>query len=553
MRGRLRRTIVTALTAAASAQAAEPTADKPTTVRVPFVFDATAVPLSSPNGFYVTGDLPELGRGDVRRALRLIQDSPLSPIYRTEVALPAGAPYTYRVVRRDPSESLVGDPTNGDAVSAEISGVAASVAEAPPSRSVFLYSTLERVIMHWNHVGEPEQQVEMERIAAGRTAGESLFVTHSIGRPGERLQFTFTDENGAGRFPTPFPHASDLPASFVQDGRLYSHIPPQSFTPHRIETGALPTTRVVHTRTIEGVSGRGYRVLLPRNYDASDRRYPVVYMHDGQNVFNPGGPFGTWSVDIIAPVLADFGQAREAIIVGIDNSVDRSSEYVPRFPSPTVSADDYLAFVLEELKPFIDANYRTLQDRASTSVAGSSFGGVASLHAGFDYPDTVGIIGLFSGSWWATGPELVDPAVADATFAPRVYLDVGTENDGYASAEAFYRDLLGTGRFAQEGNLRYVVGFGQAHNEPAWRSRVDEFLTFAIPAAEADQTQLLSMAPNRAWDLDGDGVYSTEDLADYQQSPIDLNFDGFIDGADRRALERWVRRNEIADMTAGRR
>jgi len=533
------------LTLAASAHAQ--TADRPTHERERFEVNHAASPGTA---VFIGGDLPARGAGDPRRAVKLIQTAP--SLWSADMALPAGADSQYQIYERNPSESQIGNAANATAIGPPLPLNAHATSAAPPTRSVFLHSDLDRVLLHWSQGGAEEQTIEMERFGAGRTAGESLFVAHSFGKPGQRLTFRFTDKNGAGGFPTPFPHSSDLTASFVQDGRIYASIPPEAHTPARIETRALATNRVRPTRTIDGITGRGYRVLLPANYDTSDRSYPVVYMHDGQNVFTPGGPFGTWSVDVIAPRLAEFGQSREAIIVGVDNSSDRSAEYAPAFPSGGINADDYLAFLLEELKPVIDAEYRTLPGRDTTVVAGSSFGGVASLHAGFDYPDTVGVVGLFSGSWWAT-PNLVPAALGDANFAPRVYLDVGTDNDGYANALNLYDGLLGTGRFAVEGNLRWVVGFGQAHNEPAWRSRVDEFLSFAIPAAEADQTELLSMAPNARWDIDGDGAYSAEDLMDFERAPVDLNFDGLTDSADRRALERWVRRNELDDMTNGRR
>src|SRR5258708_5997247 len=134
-------------------------------------------------------------------------------------------------------------------------------------------------------------------------------------------------------------------------------------------------------------------VLLPASYHNSEQRYPVIYMHDGQNLFDRALGFAgnEWEVDETLARLAD--ENIEAIVVGIPNTDKRFQEYNP-FPQVWGgTGDQYLAFMVDTLKPIIDRDFRTLPDRDHTGTIGSSLGGLIGLFAFFQRPDVFGFVG----------------------------------------------------------------------------------------------------------------------------------------------------------------
>ena len=134
---------------------------------------------------------------------------------------------------------------------------------------------------------------------------------------------------------------------------------------------------------------RRIAVLLPHNYHKTDKKYPVLYLQDGQNLFDEYAPYGNWGVDKTLEKLAE-QECGDVIIVAIDHGgVLRIQEYLP-YSTPRYTESEghlYLKFMLDDLKPMIDNRYRVLTDRASTGIGGSSLGGLISLYAGFEYPE----------------------------------------------------------------------------------------------------------------------------------------------------------------------
>lgn len=163
-------------------------------------------------------------------------------------------------------------------------------------------------------------------------------------------------------------------------------------------------------------------IYLPADYEKSNKRYPVIYMQDGQHLFDEATSQGRigpieWGVD---ETLDEAEQA--CIIVAInhqDDYSDRESEFYvhPNSSHSEVQGSAYLAFMVETLKPFVDKQYRTLSDKENTAIAGSSLGGLVSFYAGVHYPETFGILGIFSPSLWMDEGnlqrDLKDLATAD--------------------------------------------------------------------------------------------------------------------------------------------
>ena len=183
-----------------------------------------------------------------------------------------------------------------------------------------------------------------------------------------------------------------------------------------------------------GVSKQIY-IYLPPSYNSSNKHYPVIYMQDGQNLFDNAISFaGEWMVDETMEALSLEGY--EAIVVGIENGKDkRILEYNPFARNNNINGDQYLHFIIDTLKPKIDKDFKTLTDKKHTGIIGSSLGALISLYGFFMYPETFGFVGALSHWMWIKGnvmPKDVFQYINKAGFNDgRIYLDIGKhENVG---------------------------------------------------------------------------------------------------------------------------
>ncbi|MGQ0538580.1 MAG: alpha/beta hydrolase [Gemmatimonadaceae bacterium] len=216
---------------------------------------------------------------------------------------------------------------------------------------------------------------------------------------------------------------------------------------------------------------------------ATGARYPVIYMHDGQNLFDPETAFaGEWALD--RAIAHAPRKARRAIVVGIPNmGLGRLEEYSP-FVDPQRGGgrgDAYLDFIVRTLKPLIDERYRTLPNVAQTGIAGSSLGGLISLYAFFRHPAAFGFAGALSPALWFANAEIFR-FVAQAPYVKgRIYLDVGTREGARTLRDAReMRDLLVRKGYARGQGLRWVEDAGGMHNEAAWGRRFRKALPFLL-------------------------------------------------------------------------
>ena len=220
---------------------------------------------------------------------------------------------------------------------------------------------------------------------------------------------------------------------------------------------------------------RDLLVYLPPSYDEGHRRYPVIYMHDGQNLFDDATSFsGEWRVDETMEALGREGL--EAIVVGIPNAgARRCDEYSP-FPDARLGGgrgDAYLDFIVETVKPLVDEAFRTRKGRASTGIAGSSMGGLISLYAFFRYPTVFGFAGVLSPALWFAGRAILD-YLRDAPLVPgKLCLDVGTAEGAATVADVRrLRDLLVAKGYRLGDDLLYLEERGAGHTEAAWAGRL---------------------------------------------------------------------------------
>ena len=258
--------------------------------------------------------------------------------------------------------------------------------------------------------------------------------------------------------------------------------------PAEAVTGTLKVLEGVHSPQLE--NRRDILVLLPPSWPQEGRRWPVVYMQDGQNLFDAATSFaGEWGVDETMAELSREGI--EAIVVGIPNTgKHRLDEYSP-FLEPGHGGgkgDRYLDFVASTVKPLVDAAFPTHPVRESTGILGSSMGGLISLYAFFQHSDTFGFCGAMSPAFWFGRAGLFDVVRKVPLVEGRIYLDTGTREIGRLpfrranrrnSAGEMYRLLRQRG-YVDGVDLRYVVEKDGEHNEAAWGRRLPDALRFLL-------------------------------------------------------------------------
>jgi predicted alpha/beta superfamily hydrolase len=237
---------------------------------------------------------------------------------------------------------------------------------------------------------------------------------------------------------------------------------------------------------------RNLLIYLPPQYEErSDERCPVLYLHDGQNLFDAATAFGNqeWGVDEAAEELIAAGEIEPLIIVGIYNAGEqRLDEYthVRNRKGQGGHARRHAQFVVEELKPFIDSTYRTRPDAANTGLGGSSLGGLVTLYMGLHHPEIFGkLISMSPSVWWARRAILREIRKARGKFDQKIWLDVGTcEGDEPESCVRNVRDLrdaLILRGWEVDSDLKFVEDEGAGHDENAWGVRIREALKFLFP------------------------------------------------------------------------
>ena len=231
-------------------------------------------------------------------------------------------------------------------------------------------------------------------------------------------------------------------------------------------------------------------IALPPDYFHSKQRYPVLYLQDGQNLFDGATSFikgSFWDVQTTTDRLIDKGAIEPLIVVGVYNTgIERMEEYTPMRDRNLGGgkANLYGRLLVEELKPWIDQNYRTLDGPAHTGVGGSSLGGLVSLYLGLTWPQVFGRLAVLSPSvWWAQGAMLQYVRRMRPEPRPRVWLDMGLGEGPVMIKKCDELHRLLERRGWRDGiEMQYLRAPGARHNEDAWAKRVDPFLRFLFPA-----------------------------------------------------------------------
>ena len=240
---------------------------------------------------------------------------------------------------------------------------------------------------------------------------------------------------------------------------------------------------------------RTIRIYLPDGYRAdSTEGYPVLYMHDGQNLFrDEDSAYGEWRVDETLDGLTASGAVPPTIVVGVDNSDERMVDYSPDF-DPGYGfggkGDDYADFLVELVKPLVDTHFATRCGRTSTSIAGSSMGGLISLHTYMRHPHVFGGVGSVSPSlWWHDGVAMDNFEDFDGRNPARLWLDGGSL-EGASPGSGVVPPLITNIRRVRDvaidrgmvvgESLGFLEDPGAAHNEHSWANRLDSILWFLL-------------------------------------------------------------------------
>lgn len=230
--------------------------------------------------------------------------------------------------------------------------------------------------------------------------------------------------------------------------------------------------------------GRHRRIsaLLPHDYEESDQVYSVLYLNDGQNLFDPHAPYGSWAIDKSLELLASRG-LKDVIIITIDHGGgDRISEYLPygteRFGDG--EGELYLEFIEKTLKPYVDKKYRVHTGREHTGIGGSSMGGLISLYAGMAHPHVFGKMMIFSPSLWIT-EEIFDLAKAwqpeEETY---LYLYAGQKESAehFPNVRKLFIIFDQFAKFNEHFRLKLSIDPSGTHSEAFWRKEFSKALAW---------------------------------------------------------------------------
>lgn len=266
--------------------------------------------------------------------------------------------------------------------------------------------------------------------------------------------------------------------------------------------GSTITGNVSMLEVPGSLDGRRVWVYLPPGYDTKrDERYPVLYMLDGQNVFDHATSFaGEWEVDETCEALIAAGEMRPVIVVAVANGESRrTDEYTPWHDPERYGGgggEEHLRAFADTLIPYVDANFRTLSGPENTAFAGSSLGGLMALYAAYAHGDTYGLIAALSPSIGWDGEHVVAFIDSLPPAASKIYVDMGTwewggpyDADQNGVPDAIdqlraVRDKLAADGYVPGENLLVVEDEGGQHNEANWARRFPDALRFLFPPAE---------------------------------------------------------------------
>lgn len=253
-------------------------------------------------------------------------------------------------------------------------------------------------------------------------------------------------------------HQDDVP----QWKKSQSDFAPDSLPVIRIISKEFEIPQLIKTRRIAAI--------LPHDYEKTDKKYPVLYLQDGQNLFDEYAPFGNWAVDKSMAKLAEKGKG-DLIIIAIDHADEaRISEFTPSYRTRLGKGDGkkYVRFLADTLKPFVDKHFRTLPGRMHTGIGGSSMGGLISIYAGLLYPEVYSKLMIFSPSLWVM-PNILQVTRPEEFFKTKIYL-YGGEKESASMGPNLQRFITVLEELGARGKFDFRLSLDPKgfHNEARW-------------------------------------------------------------------------------------
>ena len=530
--------------------------------RVPLRFTITTN-TGMGSDMYVVGSHPDVGAWHPAQAVKLVWSN--GNVWWGDIGVQAGTALEYKFVKRSTDPAQVCSEANAewwpDGANLQTNVPTEPVAPFAGKRIEF-YSDMTNVNLVYSELSAADfnatgvwHVAAMTTAGPGLRAGEWRHVAEGIGTEGEWIRFTFNGRrNGTDTWEGAWDfqdYWTPLDALIVRDQQVFNYLPPSN---------GVSASRLVETNinsSYAGVTSRLVRIYLPRGYDENpDRRYPVVYMSDGQNVFAPGGPYGCWNAETSADAEIKGGRMREAIIAAVPcatNSADaRTIEYLPhqdRYAGQQGRADLYANFLIHNVRPTIDSHYRTKNDRANTACIGSSSGGLLSMYLG-TWTNVFGLVGAMSGVYSTNFcPNYMAWLASNRVHEARVWMDVGnTGNELDIDGISLYYDnydlywyLLGFG-YVPNADLRFMIGCGHDHNEAAWAARLPFVYRFLLDVRE-DPCALLPLTLGLSGAQIGFPVYRGTAYALEQSTALTNGWDPVANWA--RETRPWASRSVI--------
>lgn len=498
--------------------------------------------------YFVVGSHPDLGEWDVLRAVPLAWHT--GNVWSADIGIQAGAHVEYKFVRRHTGADQIANPDNKDWWYPEGPNLVLDVPAEPPApnpgkRVVFLCDWPAPVKCWYSTLSAPDYEATTDWYGVEMVkTGDARYELDGIGEAGEWIRFSFEqpDKGWAYRFyGTDQDFWTPLDGICVRDGQVFSYEPE---APLSTPVSDSRIEKVVVHSTADQVDEREIRIYLPRGYDQNaSRRYPVMYFADGQNIFaSDHSSDVAWGVDTAADEEIRGGRMRETILVGVPCRetpppgcpdllafAGRLWEYLPGddlLKDPTGQVNlaipgngyNYMKFLLDNVRPTLDWNYRTLTDRANTGHAGSSAGGLLSFWMG-TYTNVFGLIGAVSGVYnqdyipnfrkWCEGN------FASIAAPRRIWLDTGNGETNILGLNLYDSNwdalmLLLYAGHVQNKSLHFGVyhntwdEYGNSdhlgdHHEIAWADRTPEILKFLLPVTD-DTNPLLLRPPEISLD-----------------------------------------------------
>ena len=434
---------------------------------------------------FVTGNHPDLGNWNPTRGAKLYWTP--GNVWTGSAAVKAGATLDYKFVSAPNSATGVCEGINWTWMPpGEGTHLTTVVPTQPPApytgKTIYYHSSWTNAFILYTLDGSNYVNTAMERLGVGRGAGEYLYRVSGIGEAGEPIQFVPHGFLGGveGWDNAPYTgygnrdYYTSLDVVFLQDGNIFNYWPPAT----------VSAPRIIYSNAVSTFSpspSREMKIYLPRGYDQNTwRRYPVLYMHDGENLFAPGGTYGSWDADVTATREIGQGRMREIIIVGLNSTANRTQEYLPPedYYEGQGFGDVYAKFLIINVKQKIDAEFRTLTNREETAVGGSSMGGLITTYLGW----TTNVFGkLISMSpAYLTSSNFNQRINNDPKQPLRIYTDMGTVDLDIELLPDYWKvfDYHLRDGYIPNKDLLGVIGCGQTHNEAAWSNRLPQAYHF---------------------------------------------------------------------------